>query len=80
MVQLAVPQVEFIEDLHHLSDVFYTADDDQDVFSQSTFAVITDDFYVLYGESQARRQYVSATYINGNVERISDEHICPEAP
>lgn len=74
-----VPRVDSIRDLHPLCEVF-TLENDHQVFSRSTFAFVTDDYQVFFGEAPIRKKALSLMDINEALKYVPDEEVYPEAP
>jgi serine/threonine protein kinase len=73
-----VPRVNSVQDLHPLCEVFHLVDS-QPVFSRSTFAFVTEDYHVYFGEAAIRKKALTPQDIRGSLKYVPDEEVYPKA-
>lgn len=74
-----VPQVDSVRDLHPLCEVF-SFENGHQVFSRSTFALVTGDYRVYFGQAPIRKKALSPKDIKERLKHVPDEEVYPEAP
>lgn len=74
-----VPQVDSVRDLHPLCEVF-SFENGHQVFLRSTFAFVTGDYHVFFGQAPIRKKTLSPKDIKENLKHVPDEEVYPEAP
>jgi len=74
-----VPQVDSVRDLHPLCEVF-SFENDHQVFLRSTFALVTSDYRVYFGQAPVRKKALSPKDIMESLKYVPDEEVYPEVP
>lgn len=72
------PQVDSIRDLHPLCEVF-SSENGHQIFLRSTFAFVTGDYRVYFGQAPIRKKELSPEDIKERLKRVPDEDVFPEA-
>src|SRR5579871_135103 len=74
-----IPHVDSVRDLHPLCEVF-SSENGQRVFLRSTFALVTSDYHVYFGQAPIRKKALSPKDIKKSLKYVPDEEVYPEAP
>lgn len=73
-----VPQIDSIRDLRPLCEVF-ALENGRQVFLRSTFAFVTDDYRVYFGEAPVRKKVLKPKDIKEYLKHVPDEEVYPKA-
>lgn len=74
------PLVKSIADLKLLGECSNMAEDGSLEFEYCSFAFVTDDHVVYFGQTSIRKYQLTPEIINKNLNRVSDVDVYPEAP